>query len=73
MYSQECPVIACDTVFHETTHQLKGPCEFGRFLCRVAEDPRGCTNYKRSAKFEVMAEVQMGIQMDERIEEVFEF
>ena len=62
----KCPVTACDNVLQETMYKLQAPCEFGRFLSRVAEDPRGCTNYKRSAKFEDMAAVQMGIQMDER-------
>jgi len=57
VYSQECPVIAYDTAFHEAMYQLQGPCEFGRFRSRVAEDPRGSTNYKRPAKFEDVAEV----------------
>jgi len=54
-------------------NELEKFIEFWKFRSIVAENPRGCTNYKGSAKFEDIAEVQIGIQMVNEQEEVFEF
>jgi len=72
VYSQECPVIASDAVFHEAMYQLQGPCEFGRFRSRVAEDPREVQTTRGVRNLRTSQRYRWESKWTNELEEVFE-